>query len=124
MLCLINMNKIYRFPKNAVGDFYTTGYKDQNDEWSGECMKCDLPEAEAPLLMAQLTGDNDDTYFLKQPENPVELEQAICATEVCCLDAVRYGGKDKMILRKLAPEITDYKISILGIVVPNKWWLK
>ena len=114
------MSKIIRFPKNAARDFYTTGYKDCEGNWTGNCLQCDLPETEAPLLMAPLKDDNDDTYFLKQPTNDIELEQAICATEVCCVDAVRYGEKDKEILRRLDPAISDYKISIFGLVVPNK----
>lgn len=116
------MSKIFRFPKNADGDFYTTGYKDCEGNWAGECLQCDLPESEAPLLMAPLTEDNNDTYFLKQPANTIELEQAIGATEVCCVDAVRYGGKDKEILRRLDSAISDYKISVFGFVVPNKRW--
>lgn len=117
------MTKIYRFPKNAGGDFYTTGYKGCDGSWAGDCLQCDLPESEAPLLMAPLTENNNDTYFLKQPTNSMELEQAIGATEVCCVDAVRYGGKDKSVLRRVHPALSDYKISVFGFVVQNKWWL-
>ena len=43
-----------RLPKNAEGDFYTTGTKDINGEWCCDCLACDLPESEAPDLMAPL----------------------------------------------------------------------
>ena len=104
-----------RFPKNADGDFYTTGCRYSGGEWSGDCLQCDLPESEAPLLMAPLTYDNDDTYFLKQPTNVEELEQAIGATEVCCVNAVRYGGKNKSVILKVHPDVSDYKISVFGL---------
>ncbi len=116
------MSKIDRFPKNVDGDFYTTGYKDKNGEWVGCCLFCNLPEEEAPDLLAPLDDDNCDTYFMKQPSNAAELDQAIASTEVCCVDAVRYGGKDKSILRRVSPALTDYKVSVFAIVVPNKPW--
>jgi len=116
------MSKIDRLPKNVDGDFYTTGYKDKNGEWVGSCLFCGLPEGEAPDLLAPLNDKNCDTYFIKQPSNSVELDQAIASTEVCCVDAIRYGGKEKSILRRVNPALTDYKISIFGFVVPNKPW--
>ena len=78
-----------------------------------------MPESEAPDLMAPLTDDNYDTYFIRQPKTQEEIEQAIGATEVCCVDAVRYGGQDKKILRRLGPSICDYLISPNGEVVLN-----
>jgi len=103
-----------RFPKNPPGDFYTTGYC-VDGQWSGDCLNCELPETQAPLV---------DTYFLKQPENDEELSQAIAAANVCCVEAVRYGGKDKRIIRRVDPGASDFKISIVGTVVPseNPWW--
>ena len=122
-----------RFPKNVEGDFYTTGTKDSNGQWCGDCLACDLPESEAPDLMAQLTDDNYDTYFIRQPKSQEEIEQAIGATEVCCVNAVRYAGKDKKILSRLHPDVSDYLISNSGEVILNtettgvvpsykKWW--
>ena len=66
---VVNKN---RFTKNVPGDFYT----------NGECMACDLPEAEARHLMSVLTDDNYDTYFVKQPKTDVEITQAIAASHV------------------------------------------
>jgi hypothetical protein len=81
-----------RFEKNVPGPFYTTGH----------CLACGAPEQEAPELFAPLEGENYDTYFIRQPTTPDEVERACRAAEVCCLAAVRYGGTDTQIIRRLA----------------------
>ncbi|WP_162042722.1 hypothetical protein [Undibacterium sp. YM2] len=48
-----------------------------------------------------MTDENLDTYFLQQPQSAEEIEQACSAIEVCCVDALRYGGKDPKILMRL-----------------------
>ncbi len=106
-----------RFPKNAQGDFYTTGSQDRNGEWCGDCLACGLPENEAPDLLAKLNETNIDTYFIKQPVTSEEINRAIAATKVCCVDAVRYGGKDKDIISRIHPSLCDYRISESGNVV-------
>src|SRR5688572_29965821 len=80
-----------RFSKNAPGPFYTTG----------GCAACGAPEAEAPELLAPLDDENFETYFIRQPETPAEIEQACRALEVCCLVTLRYGGQDPSIIRRL-----------------------
>ncbi|WP_082565616.1 ferredoxin [Duganella sp. Root1480D1] len=80
-----------RFKKNAPGSFYTTG----------ECLSCGAPESLAPELLAELNDDNSDTYFLRQPTTPEEIEHACQAIEVCCVDALRYGGDDPRIIERL-----------------------
>lgn len=99
-----------RFEKNVPGDFYTTG----------ECMACDAPESEAPDLLAPLEGDNYDTYFIKQPETA---ERACRALEVCCVAALRYGGTNPEIIRRLGnnPEYCDHLLP--GGLVPRPNWL-
>jgi ferredoxin len=94
-----------RHPNNADGPFYTTG----------GCMACGAPEAEAPELFASLEGDNVDTYFIKQPTTPREIERACRAAEVCCVNAIRYGGHDPRILSRLrdSAEWCDR---------PRPWW--
>jgi hypothetical protein len=82
---------VARFEKNVPGSFYTTG----------ECMACGAPEGEAPDLFAPLEGDNFDTYFVKQPTTPNEIERACRAADSCCVNAVRYGGTDPAIIRRL-----------------------
>ncbi|MDQ6770041.1 MAG: ferredoxin [Gemmatimonadota bacterium] len=93
-----------RFDKNAPGDWYTT---------ATNCMACGAPEAEAPELLARLEADNYDTYFLRQPETAEEVEQACRAAEVCCLSAIRYGGTDVRIIRRLGnrAEYCDYLLT-------------
>ena len=81
----------HRFRKNVPGPFYTTG----------DCLACDAPEHEAPDLLAPLTGDNYDTYFVRQPVTPDEVERACRALEVCCAAALRYGGTDPNIIAGL-----------------------
>lgn len=91
---------IERFEKNVPGPFYTTG----------ECMSCGVPESMAPELLAPFDDENSDTYFLRQPTTPEEIEHACQALEVCCADALRYGGDDPVILERLAnsPTVCDH----------------
>ena len=102
-----------RFWKNAPGPFYT----------NGTCLACEAPETEAPDLLAPLTGDNSDTYFVRQPETPEEVERACRALEVCCVVALRYGGTDPEIIRRLGndPEYCDHLLP--GGPVPRPDWL-
>ena len=80
-----------RFEKNVPVDFYTTG----------DCLACGCPEEEAPELFAPLEDENWDTYFIRQPANPGEVERACRAVTACCTDAIRYGGTDPAIIRRL-----------------------
>ncbi|MES2974754.1 MAG: hypothetical protein V4757_14150, partial [Pseudomonadota bacterium] len=105
-LCVIGMQSDYyhhpqRFPKNVSGPFYTLGDQRKDGSWCGQCLSCETPENEAPTLLAPLTAENADTYFVRQPQTEAEIEQACCAVEVCCVDALRYGGRDPTILRRL-----------------------
>ena len=112
--------EVKRHPKNADGDFYTTGHLDTEGEWCSDCLFCGLPQKEAPDLIAPIDESNTDTYFLRQPKSPEELERAIASTEVCCVDAVRYGGKDKSVLKRIHSSLCDYRVTFRGKVVPAK----
>src|ERR1700740_892007 len=98
-----------RFERNAPGPFYTTATNGRAD-----CLQCGAPEHEAPDLLAPLgrRSDNphDDTFFVRQPLTPDEVERACRACEVCCVLALRYGGKDRSIIHRLGntPELCDY----------------
>ena len=127
-----------RFPKNAPGAFYTLGDITADGAWCGRCLSCEAPETEAPTLLAPLTKTNCDTYFVRQPETEEEIEQACHAIEVCCVDALRYGGQDPKILARLQRTgNSDYSIGGDGVVIlrsvpveavsevalePKKWW--
>ncbi len=127
-----------RFPKNAPGAFYTLGDITSEGTWCGRCLSCNIPEEAAPTLLAPLTETNSDTYFVRQPKTEEEIEQACCAIEVCCVDALRYGGRDPRILARLSrTDNCDYSIGGDCIVVgpslakessptgnpeSKKWW--
>jgi hypothetical protein len=79
----------HRHQLNAPGDFYVE--KDS-------CTLCGAPEVEAMGLM----GHSDEgCYFIRQPETEEEIEQAINAIAVSCVAAVRYGGTDQKIIKRL-----------------------
>ncbi len=103
-----------REKKNVEGSFYTL---------EGACLACMLPEGEAPTLLSQ--DDTDyDTYFIRQPETENEIEAACCALEVCCVEALRYGGKDKKIITRLGndPLYCDYNLKGKLNATTNHFW--
>lgn len=69
-----------RYPLNVAGPFYVE---------NGCCICCEAPLHEAPDLMAM---DNSHCFFKKQPSTPEELERAISAMHVSCVEALRYPG--------------------------------
>ncbi|MES2945349.1 MAG: hypothetical protein V4772_20980, partial [Pseudomonadota bacterium] len=73
----------HRFEKNVPGPFYTTG----------ECLSCGTPEAMVPDLLAPLTDENGDTYFVRQPSTPEEVERACQA--VRCAARMHFGTKER-----------------------------
>jgi hypothetical protein len=79
-----------RYPLNK-GDFYI---KD------GDCISCGAPQAEAPDLIEHGKGDGH-CYFKKQPQTEMELDQAVSALMVSCICALRYGGTEEKILKRL-----------------------
>jgi hypothetical protein len=107
-----------RSKKNVAGDFYTI---------EDGCLACMLPEGEAPTL---LNADEEEyeTFFIRQPQTPEEIEQACCAIEVCCTEALRYGGKDKAIIKRLGnkPAYCDYnlegKLNNIQSTFYGKWY--
>jgi len=112
-----------RGKKNIAGDFYTI---------EDGCLACMLPEGEAPTL---LNDDEDEyeTFFVRQPQTPEEIEQACCAIEVCCTEALRYGGKDREIIKRLGnnPAYCDYnlegRLNSIRATLYGKWyhrWVK
>lgn len=109
----MDQETLCRFEKNVPGPFYTTG----------ECLACDAPEHEAPDLLAPLENDNYDTYFVRQPETPAEVERACRALEVCCVAALRYGGTDPAIIRRLGNDPTYCDHLLPGGPVPRPDWL-
>jgi hypothetical protein len=96
-----------RFPLNVEGAFYTLGMQFKDGTWCGECMSCGTPEVEAPQLLATFSDECSDTYFIRQPETDEEVIVACNALNVCCVDALRYGGNDPKVLALLHPSVCD-----------------
>jgi len=94
----------FRHELNVEGDFYVE--KDS-------CILCGAPEVEAMGLMAHSDGG---CYFIRQPETEEEIEQSINAIAVSCVSAVRYGGTDQIIIKKLyslnLESECDYKLKV------------
>lgn len=84
------MSKFERTPLNAEGGFYVV--KDT-------CITCMAPHHEAPELMGmdEATG----CYFRRQPQTAEELEHAVEAVRVSCVEALRYAGDDLKVLERL-----------------------
>ena len=103
----------HRLRKNVPGPFYTTG----------DCLACGAPEEVAPDLLAPLTHNNSDTYFVRQPSTNFEVERACRALEVCCTAALRYGGADPYIIRRLGndPDYCDHLLP--GGPIPRPDWI-
>jgi hypothetical protein len=85
-------------------------------------MACDVPEAEAPDLLAPLTDENLITHFVKQPATPEEIERACDAIQVCCVMDLRYGGTDLAIIKRLGndPAVCDYTIQDGHLVLSDQ----
>jgi len=99
-----------RHQRNVDGPFYTTG----------GCLACGAPEAEAPHLLAELADGQLETFFVRQPETPEDVEAACRAAQVCCVSSLRYGGRDPAIIHRLGntPELCDYLVQETGAIVP------
>ncbi|HWF03516.1 MAG TPA: hypothetical protein VHA06_07515 [Candidatus Angelobacter sp.] len=83
-------------PMNAPGDFYAE---------NTECITCGYPHVLAPDLMAwerDAEGRESHCYFKKQPETPLEVEQAINAVNGSCCGALCYAGSDREILKRIS----------------------
>jgi hypothetical protein len=89
----------YRQPYhlNATGSFYSV--KDC-------CIICLAPESVAPDLM-RLYEDPSGTnrmshcFFTRQPETAEEIDHAIAAMNISCVQNLRYAGDDPEILKRL-----------------------
>jgi hypothetical protein len=83
-------------PKNAPGDFYVE---------NTECMTCGYPHVLAPDLIGwelDAEGRESHCYFKKQPETPLEVEQAVNAVKGSCCGALCYSGSDREILKRIS----------------------
>jgi hypothetical protein len=81
-----------RVPENAPGDFFVV---------RDVCMQCCVPHDEAPELLNDPDVPFRECYFRRQPQNDAEVEHAVRAVRVSCVDAHCYGGNDPKILARL-----------------------
>ena len=81
--------------------------------WKGLLYFSGASEVEAMGLMAYSGGG---CYFIWQPETEEEIEQAINTIAVSCVSAVRYGGTDQKIIKRLyslnLESECDYKLKV------------
>ena len=82
---------------NAAGPFYSV---------RDGCIVCLAPQAAAPHVMGFYrdpsgTHARSHCFFKKQPQTPEEVDEAIAAMSVSCVENLRYGGRDPEILRRL-----------------------
>ena len=84
------MKEQKQHPLNAEGDFFV--------EYD-TCLACDAPYSEAPELMEY--DENMHCYFKRQPQTPEEVEHAVNAVRVSCIEAVLYKGNDPEILKRI-----------------------
>lgn len=100
-----------RLAKNAPGAWYTTG----------ACLACGLPEATAPMVFAPLGDENWQTWFVRQPATAAEAELACRAAVGCCVADVRYGGRNRAIIRRLGnhPLYCDNVVADDGCLVAH-----
>jgi hypothetical protein len=91
-----------RHHMNVEGDFYVE--KDA-------CTLCGAPETEAMSLMS---NSDEGCYFIRQPQTPEEIDWAINAVAASCVGAVRYGGTNQEIIKRLyelgSADECDYKL--------------
>ncbi|MCB9637454.1 MAG: ferredoxin [Myxococcales bacterium] len=88
--------------RGAAGPFYAL---------SSRCAGCGNAVRFAPSLLLETQDPSwQDSYFVRMPQTPEEIEQACAAIEHCATSALRYGGKDPTIIRLLGntPRHSDH----------------
>jgi hypothetical protein len=83
---------VERYERNSCGPFYVE---------AGACIACGAPERSSPDLI-RFRGEENHCYFFKQPTTSEETSRAIRALWANCCGALRYGGTDPDVLRRLA----------------------
>lgn len=81
-----------------------------------------LPSMKRPIYLP-LTDNNSDTYFVRQPSTPDEVERACRALDSCCVAALRYGGSDPNIIRRLGNDPVYCDRLLPGGPTPLPEWI-
>jgi hypothetical protein len=66
-----------------------------------ECISCGALESQAPTLISH-DEEGIQRFFVRQPSTKAETDAAILALNVSCCGALRYGGRDRELLIRLA----------------------
>jgi hypothetical protein len=71
--------------------------------------------------------DFDQCFFRRQPQSPEEVEQAIQAIYASDVGALRYGGTDQTIIRRLhelgCADLCDHELMDPPVEpVTKSWW--
>jgi hypothetical protein len=74
----------------------------------GCCTSCGVPQSVAPDLVGWTNENHPQCYWIKQPENADELNQAIKLFQTQELGCHRYSGHDPAVLQKLPTEDCDH----------------
>ncbi len=74
----------------------------------GCCTSCGVPQSVAPDLVGWTNENHPQCYWIKQPENAAELNQAIKLFQTQELGCHRYSGNDPAVLQKLPAEDCDH----------------
>ena len=72
------------------------------------CTSCGVPQSVAPDLVGWTNENHPQCYWIKQPENAAELNQAIKLFQTQELGCHRYSGNDPAVLQKLPAEDCDH----------------
>jgi len=74
----------------------------------GCCTSCGVPQSVAPDLVGWTNENHPQCYWIKQPKNADELNQAIKLFQTQELGCHRYSGRDPAVLQKLPAEDCDH----------------
>ena len=74
----------------------------------GCCTSCGVPQSVAPDLVGWTNESHPQCYWIKQPANANELNQAINLFRTQELGCHRYSGHDPTVLQKLPAEDCDH----------------
>ena len=73
-------------------------------------MRCCLVHEAAPELLNDPAQEFRQCYFRRQPQTREEIDHAINAIRVSEIAALRYGGTDQAIIRRLGGECCDHPL--------------
>jgi hypothetical protein len=75
----------------------------------GCCIRCGAPQEIAPTLIGWRANEElTECYWIRQPQTPDELEQAIKIIHTQDLGCHRYAGTNPKIIRRLPSDQCDF----------------